>query len=414
MQVESAWDVKYEWKAVTLLSLGFGLVGLDRWIIAPLFPTMMKDLHLSYEDLGNIIGILGLGWGVVCIAAGALTDRIGVRRTLIPALVLFSLLAGFTGLAGGLVSLLVLRTVMGATEGAYLPAAMGTTTIASHPKRRGLNQGFQLSLFALLGLGLGPIIATQALGILPSWRWVFVMVAVPGLILAVFQYFIIREPDHHREKSEIESEPWFAMFKSRNIIITLICLPCAVTCVFILGAMIPNYLVDYRHLPIQQMGFVMSALGFGGFIGQFAVPGISDLIGRRITAVIAFLCSAILVYILSISPTTPIVLFFVLIAISFFCFGILSLFTGPVPTEAVSLGLLSSSVGIASGIGEIFGGAIAPSVSGMIAQHYGIQAVLWLPIVTLIIGLFVALCLKETAPRFLSKAENIVKNYKMS
>lgn len=404
-QIQSAWDVKYEWKAVTLLSLGFGLVGLDRWIIAPLFPTMMKDLHLSYEDLGNIIGILGLGWGFVCIIAGALTDRIGVRRTLIPALVLFSLLAGLTGLAGGLVSLLVLRTVMGATEGAYLPSAMGATTIASHPKRRGLNQGFQLSLFALLGLGLGPIIATQALSILPSWRWVFVMVAVPGLLLAILQYFIIREPAHHQEKNhkKQESEPWFMMFKSRNLIITLICLPCAVTCVFVLGAMIPNYLVDYRHLPIKEMGFVMSALGFGGFIGQFAVPGISDLIGRRMAAVIAFLCSAILVYILSISKTDSVALFFVLMAISFFCFGVLSIFTGPVPTEAVSLGLLSSSVGIASGVGEIFGGAIAPSVSGVIAQHYGIQAVLWLPILTLVVGALVALCLRETAPRFASK-----------
>ena len=32
------WDTSYEWKAVLLLSLGFGLVGLDRWIIAPLLP----------------------------------------------------------------------------------------------------------------------------------------------------------------------------------------------------------------------------------------------------------------------------------------------------------------------------------------------------------------------------------------
>ncbi|SRR5258708_2664960 len=57
-----AWDAKYEWKAVTLLGLGFGLVGLDRWIIAPLFPFMMKDLHLGYQDLGNIVGVMGITW----------------------------------------------------------------------------------------------------------------------------------------------------------------------------------------------------------------------------------------------------------------------------------------------------------------------------------------------------------------
>jgi len=36
---------------VTLLGLGLGLVGLDRRIIAPLFPFMMKDLNLNRQDL---------------------------------------------------------------------------------------------------------------------------------------------------------------------------------------------------------------------------------------------------------------------------------------------------------------------------------------------------------------------------
>jgi len=33
------WDTSYEWKAITLLTLGFGLVGLDRWILAPSAPS---------------------------------------------------------------------------------------------------------------------------------------------------------------------------------------------------------------------------------------------------------------------------------------------------------------------------------------------------------------------------------------
>jgi len=48
---QARWDTSYEWKVVTLLGLGFGLVGLDRWIIAPLFPAMMKDLGLGYQQL---------------------------------------------------------------------------------------------------------------------------------------------------------------------------------------------------------------------------------------------------------------------------------------------------------------------------------------------------------------------------
>jgi hypothetical protein len=47
-------DVGYEWKAVAMLALGFGLVGLDRFIILPLFPVMIPDLGLNYQYLGII------------------------------------------------------------------------------------------------------------------------------------------------------------------------------------------------------------------------------------------------------------------------------------------------------------------------------------------------------------------------
>ena len=97
----SEWDVAYEWKAVLLLALGFGLVGLDRWLIAPLFPSIMKDLHLTAQDVGNCIGILGLSWGVFAALMGGISDKIGRRKVLIPAILVFSLLSGFSGLEIG-------------------------------------------------------------------------------------------------------------------------------------------------------------------------------------------------------------------------------------------------------------------------------------------------------------------------
>ena len=77
---QKAWDTSYEWKAVTLLGLGFGLVGLDRWIIAPLLPSIIKDLSLNYQDAGKIIGIVGLSWGIFAILTGGISDRIGRRK----------------------------------------------------------------------------------------------------------------------------------------------------------------------------------------------------------------------------------------------------------------------------------------------------------------------------------------------
>jgi predicted MFS family arabinose efflux permease len=60
----TAWDTSYEWKAVVLLGIGFGLVGLDRWIIAPLFPFIAADLGLSDGDIGRLAGVLGVVWGI--------------------------------------------------------------------------------------------------------------------------------------------------------------------------------------------------------------------------------------------------------------------------------------------------------------------------------------------------------------
>src|SRR5581483_1964130 len=117
----STWDASYEWKAVVVMSVAFGLVGLDRFILPPLFPAMMGELRLNYQDLGNLVGALGIAWGCSAILLGTLSDRVGRRAVLIPAVVLFSLLSALSGMATGLVSLLVIRAVMGVSEGAIAP-----------------------------------------------------------------------------------------------------------------------------------------------------------------------------------------------------------------------------------------------------------------------------------------------------
>src|SRR6185436_9520983 len=198
------WDTAYEWKAVLLLGLGFGLVGLDRWIIAPLFPCMVATgtapgcgaagLGLSYQAIGNLVGVLGIVWGVFAAISGRLSDSIGHRKILIPAILLFSLMSGVSGMAAGLASLIAVRGLMGLMEGSYCPTSFAATAAAAHPSRRGFLQGLQQSGFALFGFGLGPIIATQLLTVVPSWRWVFLVVAIPGFLVGCGLWFILREP----------------------------------------------------------------------------------------------------------------------------------------------------------------------------------------------------------------------------
>jgi predicted MFS family arabinose efflux permease len=393
------WDTAYEWKAVTLLTIGFGLVGLDRWIIGPLLPSISPDLHLNYQDAGSVIGALGLAWGVAALFLGGLSDRIGRKKVLVPAIVLFSLLSGFTGMAGSLTGLLLIRAVMGVTEGAFCPTSFAATAEASKPARRGLMQGVQQSTFALFGLAFAPIIATQLLAV-TSWRWIFVLVAVPGLITAVLLAMTIREPVTIKSSAGhvAQRAPFGDVFKHRNVWLGMLSLCCAMTGIFVLSALAPSYLTDYLKLSKEQMGFVTSAIGFGGFFGQFGLPGLSDLFGRKVMAIIGFLGGALFLYLFIHTGPNPGMLFALLFGTTIFAFGLFALITGPIATEAAPLGLISLAAGIIIGIGEIFGGGVAPFIAGAIAQNYGIQFVLYFALGGLLLGVLVSLFLRETAP----------------
>jgi predicted MFS family arabinose efflux permease len=404
-----SWDPSYEWKAVLTLSLAFGLVGLDRFILPPLFPAMMKDLDLNYQDLGNLVGALGIAWGVAAIVIGGLSDRLGRRRVLVPAVVLFSLLSVFSGMATGLISLLFMRAIMGVAEGAVAPTGVAAAVEASHPARRGMNNGiFQCSI-SLFGSGIGPILATQLLEF-TTWRKVFWLVGIPGLVVASLLWFIIREPAAtavHGTADAPKRVPMSRIFKHRNVPLSMVTLLCAMTGVFVLSAVMPNYLVDYLKLTGPQMGFVTSAIGFGGALGQFGLLTVSDFIGRRTTTVLSFILAAVSLWIFIHTGANPSMLFGVLFVAAMFNFGALAILAGPIPAEAAPIGLIASAAGIVIGAGEIFGGGIAPSIAGAIAQNAGIQYTLYFALGGQVVGLVLSLFLRETAPRRASRGGSV-------
>lgn len=411
------WDTAYEWKVVLLLTLAFGLVGLDRWIIAPLLPSIMRDLSLNYQDVGFIFGALGVTWGIFAIFAGRLSDKIGHRKILILSLILFSLASGFSGMAIGLTSLIMIRAFMGVTEGAFCPTSFAATAVAAKPSRRGALQGLQQSGFALFGLGLGPIIATQLMLVVPSWREVFWVVAIPGFILAILLYFVLREPHDtqggqiliaEKQKSAKEQINWFELLKNRNILLSMIGLCCTMSCVFVISAMVPLYLENFLKISTQDMGIIVSAIGFGGFLGQFLVPAASDWIGRRMASILGFLGSAIFIYLFANTPASVSALFGFLFVLSFFSLGLIALLTGPLAAESAPAGLVASSIGLVVGAGEIFGGGIAPIISGVIAENYGIQNIFYLSLVGVIIGMIVSFFIEETAPRKVNKVVPVI------
>jgi len=396
------WDTSYEWKTVALLGIGFGLVGLDRWIIASLFPAMAMDLGLPEGEIGRLSGWLGIAWGVLAICSGRLSDRIGHRKVLIPAIILFSLLSGLSGLVQGLTTLLFIRVLMGAMEGTYCPTSFTAVAAASKPERRGFNQGLQQSGFALMGFAVGPIIATQLLNVV-SWRSVFWICAIPGFIVGVLLYFHLREPKDTQAGALIgagqPSGSWLEVLKTPNIVVCMVALLCAMACVFVLGAMVPVYLERALSLTRNEAGVVASALGFGGFLGQFGWPGLSDRFGRKPLAILGFVGATLSVWWFASTGAAVLPLFVALFVCSFFCLGNVALITGPIATESAPRGLISAAIGVVVGAGEIFGGGVAPIIAGNVTDRFGLPAALNVALAGVALGIVVCLFLRETAPR---------------
>jgi len=242
---------------------------------------------------------------------------------------------------------------------------------------------------------------------------VFAIVAIPGLPVAYLMYRTIREPVHRsaerRGALESTSYSWSAIFRHRNVVVGTLALVGAMSCIFVVGAIMPSYLIDYLKLGTAQMGFVTSAIGFFGAAGQISMGAISDHVGRKLTLNFSFALGIVFLFLLTRTGADPFRLFLFLGGLSACAFAILGLLSGPVVTEAVPVALMASAAGIPTGIAEIFGGGIMPSIAGGVAQHFGIQHTLSIGLFGLVAGLVLSFFLTETAPKFRGSEKSPVR-----
>ncbi|MEL7548030.1 MAG: MFS transporter [Pseudomonadota bacterium] len=392
---ETGWDSGYEYRVVGLMAIGFGLVGLDRYIIFPLFSVIREDLGLDYKDLGLISAALAFTWGLSAIYSGNLTDKVGAKRVAIVAIIAFSALVAFTGLANGLISLLVLRALMGLAEGGFVPASIVTTIRASKPERVGLNFGIQQMAAPLVGLGFGPIIAVSLLAVLPGWEWVFAVIALPGFILAYFVLTTVKPDDVSAANADTDGPKvsFSEALKYRNVVFGAL----AITFIFIalnaLSTFGPTYLTDYIKLSDQGMGLVSACLGAGGLIGMIALPALSDSVGRK-----PVMCGALVIKVLAIGAlffaseaTPPQLLALCFFFVSASASGTIAILIGPVISASVPAVVAATATGIVTGLGEIFGGAGGPFLTGFVAEAYGIQTITVIMLISASFGLVTVL-----------------------
>ena len=402
----ASWDTSYEWRSILLLSLGFAIVGFDRYLILPMFPVIMADLKLDYTDLGKITGALAITWGLAAFVAGRLADRIGRKVTLVASMVFFSLLVGFSGLAAGASSLILIRATMGVAEGAYAPASLVATMEAAKPSRLGLSLGLYQMAAPLLGLAIAPILVTQLMHVI-DWRYIFLVSAPPGLIVAMLLWRTIRERPPQANPiaaEEVDAGHLRELMRYRNVGLAALGMLAWLNTLIVLTAFLPSYFIDLLKLPTATMGFVMSAVGFGAVFGSVGIPALSDRLGRKPCALVAVIAAAAALVALSRTGADARLLFIWLMVASALLSGLISLTVGPLAIESVPVYLRATSSGTVIAVGEIFGGGISPMAAGYLAHHFGIAAIFDLAIGGLVVGFGACLFLRETAPAKVSKA----------
>lgn len=386
------------WIIVILMALGFGLVGIDRFMISTLFPVIAKDLHLDYADIGTITGALAFAWGFAALIMGNRADRLGRGTVLAGSLFVFALLIGASGLATGLLSLIAVRVMMGFADGAYTPASIAATIHAAAPRHHGLAIGIQQMMLPAIGLGLAPLAITQLLHVI-DWRWTFVLFALPGFILAWFVWKKLPRSKAETSSSAGSLSDWRSVLSFRNVRVAMGMMLCWLTCLMTASALLPNYLIDHVGLTFEQMGGVMSAIGLGSAVGTLSLPWLSDRIGRKPVMLIASAGGIVALFMLNSTGANTVQLFAWLFLVHFFNNAAITLTVGPICAETVPTALMATASGVVIAVGEFFGGGLAPVIAGRVASEFGIDKLLLLPMCTLALGFILSMLLIETRPR---------------
>jgi len=175
---------------------------LDRINISVAGSSIMKDLNLSAAEWGWVQSAFILSYGLMQIPMGAYGDRHGHRKVLTEIVLWWSLFTAFTGVAGGLVSLLIIRFMFGVGEAGSSPCSTGVISRWFEKHEVGKAQGYVWAA-SRMGGALTPFVVIPVMAWL-GWRAAFWLLGGLGVIWAVVWYIMYRDKSLTPTPSPVE------------------------------------------------------------------------------------------------------------------------------------------------------------------------------------------------------------------
>jgi len=278
--VERSWaPLSYRVYFLGLLVVSYMINFTDRQLLSILLEPIKRDLALADWQLGVLGGVaFALFYVTLGVPVAKLSDRFSRVNILAGAMALWSLATAACGLATNFLQLLLIRIGVAVGESAGTPPSYSMISDLFDPRRRATAIGIYVAgppLGTALGLAIGGWLS-QGIG----WRTTFVVVGLPGLLLALLMKLTLREPP--RGHTEARADPTVApsalavarLLASRP---SFLCLAIgsgvAAFAGYAMNLWLPSFLIRSHGLSTAQAGGWLAMIQIGAGIGGGVLGG---------------------------------------------------------------------------------------------------------------------------------------------
>jgi sugar phosphate permease len=377
--------------ALALLVVAGVVNYIDRATLAVANPLIREELGLSIADMGYLLSAFLWAYAFAQLPTGAMVDRLGPRILLTMGLSLWSLAQLLGGLVQNFGQFFGARVLLGIGEAPQFPTGARVVRDWFNQRDRGLATGV-FNCASSLGTAIAaPLLTYLMLSF--GWRTMFVIMGVAGLIVAAAWCLLYRNPDEvaleprenaYRtqgdppgQRTKVTFREWKLLFRFRTTWGMVFGYFGCIYLTWIYTAWLPGYLEIERHMSVKYTGwaaavpFACGVVGgvFGGYIADILVRrGVEPLKSRRYPASIALLGTAACTVAAAYVSSNALAIAF--ISISLFLVYVTSTCAWALSSVAVPTNC-TASIGAVQNFGGYLGGALAPTVTGLIVQHTG-------------------------------------------
>jgi ACS family D-galactonate transporter-like MFS transporter len=188
---ENLRDSPQRWVLATLLFSGMVFCYAQRGALSVAAKDIMQELGLTKADMGVLLSAFFWSYSLMQVPAGWVVDRHGVKRSYAVGYFFWSLASLVTGLAKSLLTLNILRMLLGIGQSVAFPASARAVANWFHDRERGT-----VTATYLTGVRLGQaLVSLAAAAFLPiyGWKWFFFVIGVVSLLWLLPWYLFLRK-----------------------------------------------------------------------------------------------------------------------------------------------------------------------------------------------------------------------------